>query len=130
MPSVVVNGATIACSMGLTPSVLTVLPDGVAITSPATAAARVTDFAVGANISTFGMCTSPANPAVQAATAAASGTPTPAPCVPIISAPWTPPSTVARINAVPVLLSTAQCVCAWAGVVTVASPGELIAAAI
>ncbi|MDR2437860.1 MAG: DUF4280 domain-containing protein, partial [Planctomycetaceae bacterium] len=39
------------------------------------------------NLATFGMCSSPANPAVAAATAAALGVLTPMPCIPVTVAP-------------------------------------------
>ncbi|MEO6703117.1 MAG: DUF4280 domain-containing protein [Jatrophihabitantaceae bacterium] len=125
MPVVVVNGAPIACTLGLSPSVLTVAPSTTAAGAPVQAIATVLDFVVGTNIASFGMCNSPANPAVQAATAAASGVFTPAPCVPVIPAPWTPASTAVAVDAVPALLNTATCTCQWAGVVSLTAPGQL-----
>lgn len=125
----IVTGAALACSFGMSPSPLTVVPNPAAIGTPATNIATIRDFAVGVNISSFGMCTSPANPAVQAATTAASGVFTPAPCVPIISAPWAPPSIAVQINAVPAALSTSTCLCTWGGVIAVTSPGQVAATA-
>ena len=59
-------------------------------------AANITDFAPITNIASFSMCTTQSNPAVAAATTAALGVPTPAPCVPVIPAPWTPGSASPR----------------------------------
>jgi hypothetical protein len=76
----------------------------------------ITDVTV-ANIPTFGMCVAPANPAVAA---------TPqhtAPCLPVLQ-PWTPGSARVTINGVPALDDASECMCAWAGVVTVSSPGQ------
>lgn len=69
------------------------------------------------NIPTFGMCSSPSNPAVIAAGV-------PVPCVPVLS-PWTPGAALVTINAIPALDDASECMCAWAGVVTVSDPGQL-----
>ena len=127
MPVVVVNGAAIACSFGMTPAALTVLPSTTAAGAPTQSMATILDFVVGTNIATFGMCTSIANPAVQAATSAASGVFTPAPCVPVIAKPWAPPSTAIAVDAVPALLNTSTCQCQWAGVVSITTPGQVAA---
>ena len=70
------------------------------------------------------MCSAPTNPAVIAATTAASGVFTPAPCVPVIPAPWTPGSPTVLIGGKPVVTSTSTCMCSWAGVITVVNPGQ------
>ena len=74
-------GATLQCSFGVAPSTLVVLPvNRVLCEGPL--AANIMDHVPLVNIMPFGMCTSPANPQVAAATAAALGVPTPMPCVP------------------------------------------------
>lgn len=130
MSLLVVNGAAVRCSLGTAPSVLTVLPGPVAAGSPASAVAVQTDVATGANLSTFGMCTSPANPAVQAATTAASGIFTPAPCVPAVAAPWALPSTAVAVNGIPAITQLSTCTCTWLGVVSVQQPGQVSAATV
>ena len=79
------------CDMGASPSVLTVTPappHSASAPAPGVSLAVITDFVPMLNIPTFGMCMSPANPAVQAATTAAQGVFTPAPCVPATADPW------------------------------------------
>ena len=125
MTSLVVNGAVIACSMGTTPSALTVTPIPPAPKGTGMQVAVVSDAVPGTNIASFGMCMSMANPAVQAATTAAQGVFTPAPCVPATSPPWTPGSLAVKVAGVPALPQNAVCNCAWLGVVSVASPGQL-----
>ena len=91
MAVLVANGAQILCDMGTTPSLLTVTPGPshvAAAPAPAVLLATVSDFVPMTNIKTFGMCNSPSNPAVMAATAAKDGVFTPAPCVPATADPW------------------------------------------
>jgi hypothetical protein len=76
------------------------------------------------NITTFGMCNSPANPAVIAATAAALGVFTPAPCVPATVAPWEPPAPV-LLDGIPAFDELATCECLWGGTIVVTDPGQL-----
>ena len=130
MALLVANGAQLACTMGMTPSTLTVLPGPphlAAAPAPAMLLATISDFVPMTNIPTFGMCMSPANPAVVAATAAAPGVFTPAPCVPATSTPWEPPTT-ALISGVPAIDQTATCECLWAGTVAVVEPGQAVVA--
>lgn len=100
------------------------LPHGVYGGPPPTLLANVNDHLPMANISSFGLCVSPANPAVVAATAAASGVFTPAPCVPATAAPWLPPAKVV-VNGVPAFGQEATCQCTWQGTVAVVSPGQV-----
>jgi Domain of unknown function (DUF4280) len=118
----VVSGAMLRCSFGLAPGVLKVLPRGV--TASRQPVGRIDDIRPVVNLSPFGMCTAPTNPAVVAATTAAAGVPTPAPCVPAVSAPWTPGSPSVRVGRVPALTATSTCLCRWAGAVTVVNPGQ------
>jgi hypothetical protein len=107
-----------------TPLPLVALPVGEAVTMGGQAAATVAHFVPSANIPPFGMCNSPANPAVIAATATALGVHTPAPCLPAISTPWTPGRPDVLVNGDPVLTADCQLMCAWAGVITINAPGQ------
>jgi Domain of unknown function (DUF4280) len=113
MPSQVCTGAKLKCSLGSKPCTFSASGADVSATG---AAGVVTDVAV-ANVPSFGLCTSGANPAV----AAASGTPQP--CVPVLT-PWTPGAAHVTIGEVAALDESSQCNCAWGGVVTVMSPGQ------
>ena len=115
----VATGALVMCVFGDAPAEFTASGENVAATTPA---GVITD--VGPeNIPTFGMCTAPANPEVIAATSAALGVPTPAPCLPVLS-PWTPGAAGVQINGVAALDDESECRCAWAGVITVTDPGQ------
>lgn len=76
------------------------------------------------NIASFGMCQSPSNPQVAAATSAALGVLTPQPCIPMTAAPWTPGSTTVLIANQPALDNPSTCVCLWGGTITITDPGE------
>jgi hypothetical protein len=119
MGSLVVTGASLQCSMGTSPATFT--GSGTRVTG-GTAAGVITDVGRSA-IPTFGMCQSPANPQVAAATSAASGVLTPQPCLPVLS-PWTPGSAQVTIGGTPALDDSSQCMCSWAGTVTVTSAGQ------
>lgn len=115
--------ATLQCSFGVAPATLmattapTVLIEG----KPA---ATITDSAPMANIPTFGMCTSLANPTVAAATAAALGVLTPMPCVPATTA-WTGGATATFLGGIPALVTGAMCACAYGGIVQIVNPGSV-----
>jgi hypothetical protein len=125
MALLVSNQAALACDMGLDPCALVIVPNPTAVGVPGSSLATIADM-LPANIATFGMCTSPANPSVQAATATASGVLTPAPCVPAIVAPWDPPSASATIAGVPAFTQEATCQCTWSGTITVTEPGQTV----
>ena len=72
MPNHVCMGAKTKCSMGLAPSTLIVLPVNKVLTSNVPAA-NIMDNKPIVNIVPFGMCKSPANPAVAAATVGLAG---------------------------------------------------------
>jgi hypothetical protein len=117
----VVTGAVIQCSFGSAPATFSVERPVVATTP----AANITDAVPGTNIPPFGLCSSLANPTVAAATAAA-GVLTPMPCTPV-TAVWTPGSPIAKIQNMPALTNTCTCACAYAGVISVTAPGQVIA---
>ena len=123
MPMQVVNGAQLQCSFGLAPSNLAVLPMNRRLTSNQPAA-NIMDYVPMMNIMPFGMCTSPANPQVVAATAAALGVLTPQPCIPATSSPWAPGSPQVMLANQPALNDTSTCMCMWAGVITITNPGQ------
>jgi hypothetical protein len=123
MPKLVVNGAKLKCSEGLAPSTLTVLPTGPATAGPLPAA-TVMDNQPMVNIAPFGMCKTQANPQVAAATAAAMGTLTPMPCVPVIPAPWSPGSSIATIDGKAALSDDSKCNCTWTGSIEITDPGS------
>ena len=117
------NGATLMCSFGVAPSVLTVLPVNRTMTSNMPAA-NIMDHVPMVNIMPFGMCITPTNPAVAAATAAAMGVLTPMPCVPVTPAPWVPGAPTVLLGNMPALNNTSTLMCTWGGVITVTVPGQ------
>jgi hypothetical protein len=116
-------GATLQCSFGVAPSTLTVLPTN--RTLDPTPAATIADSVPLLNVLPFGMCTSIANPTVAAATAAALGVLTPMPCIPVPVGPWAPGSPTVLIGGIPALNSTSKLICAWAGVISIITPGQV-----
>ncbi|HEY7494259.1 MAG TPA: DUF4280 domain-containing protein [Candidatus Tectomicrobia bacterium] len=122
MPQQVCMGATLQCSFGTAPSILSVLPTNQVLTQ--TPAANIMDNAPLVNIMPFGMCNSLANPTVAAATAAAMGALTPMPCVPATTAPWVVGAPTFLINNMPALNNTSTLMCMWGGVIQVSNAGQ------
>lgn len=123
MPKLVVGGAMLECSEGMAPGTLTVLPLG-RVAAGVLPAATVMDNKPTVNVAPFGMCKTQANPQVAAATAAAMGALTPMPCVPVITAPWSPGASVTTFDDKAALTSDSKCSCAWSGSITVKDPGS------
>jgi Domain of unknown function (DUF4280) len=119
----VTSGASVTCSFGLAPSTLTAVPHGAPVQAGGALAATIQDHLPMAGIAPFGMCTTPTNPQVAAATAAAMGTLTPQPCIPVTTVPWTPGSPTVLINGQPALASTSTCLCQWGGLISIGAPG-------
>ena len=111
-----VNTAVCQCTFGAAPAPLTV-------TSQSPAVGGSMPFATIMDIPkppmTFGMCSSPANPTVASATAAAMGVLTPMPCIPACAAPWAPGSPTVIVGGKPALNNSSKCMCNWGGVVSV-----------
>lgn len=124
MPMHVCSGATLMCSFGLAPSALVVLPVNRTMTG-FMPAANIMDHVPMVNILPFGMCTSPANPMVASATAAAMGVLTPMPCIPATSSPWIPGAPTVLLGNQPALDNTCKLMCNWAGVIQVTVPGQM-----
>ena len=123
MSKQVVNSAQLMCTMGMTPSSLTVLPVNL-VDAENQPSATIQDHVPMVNIMPFGMCISPANPQVAAATAAALGVLTPQPCIPNTATPWAPGALQTQINNIPALDDMSTCNCLWAGVISIILPGQ------
>jgi hypothetical protein len=124
MPGKLVNsGSMLQCTMGAAPaSLVVVVPTVTAATPPG---ANIMDCAPMVNIPTFGMCRSPANPTVAAATAAALGVLTPMPCVPVTT-PWTPGVATVLLRGMPALDASSKCICAYGGQITITTPDVIV----
>jgi hypothetical protein len=126
MPKLVVQGASLSCSMGNAPSSLSVLPVNMVSGPSSMAAATVQDFTPMVNVMPFGMCMSPSNPQVAAATAAALGVLTPQPCIPMTAAPWTPGSNTVTVAGLAALNDSSTCQCTWGGAVSITDAGQTV----
>lgn len=122
MPMNCCMGAQMMCSFGMAPSAL--MPTPKPVMTSGVVAANIFDCVPIMNIPPFGMCTSPANPAVAAATTAAAGVLTPMPCVPVPVGPWKPGATTVMLCGAPALDNTSTLNCAWGGVITFINPGQ------
>jgi hypothetical protein len=120
----VCNGATLKCSFGMAPSTLVVLPVNRVITGYQPAA-TIMDYIPMVNIMPFGMCMTPSNPAVAAATSAAMGVLTPVPCIPVTTAPWVAGAVNVLEGTFPTLDNVSTLMCTWGGVITVTVPGQV-----
>jgi hypothetical protein len=118
-----INGSPLMCSFGAAPSTLTVLQNQM-VKASGQLVATINDQVPNGNIPPFGMCMSIANPQVAAATSAASGVLTPQPCLPVITAPWAPPSATVKVGGVFAATIQSKCMCTWAGNISVTGPGS------
>ena len=123
MPLQVCMGAMMMCTMGMAPSSLVVLPVNRVMTGEVPDA-NIMDHVPMMNIMPFGMCMSPANPVVAAATAAALGVLTPMPCIPNTPAPWVAGAPTVLLGNFPTLDNVSQLMCIWGGVITFTDAGE------
>lgn len=116
-------GALCACSFGAAPSALMVMPEN-RVFAGGLPVATIMDHIPIKNIQSFGMCSSPANPQVAAATAAAQGVLTPVPCLPVVTAPWQPGAETVVMAGRPVLNADSRAFCMWGGVIQITAPGS------
>jgi hypothetical protein len=123
MPMQVCMGAMMQCTFGAAPSSLVVLPANRVMTQEVPDA-NIMDHVPLMNILPFGMCMSPSNPTVAAATAAAFGVLTPMPCVPNTPAPWVPGAPNVLLGNFPTLDNVSKLMCIWGGVIMFVTPGE------
>ena len=122
MPMQTCMGATMQCSFGMAPS--TLIPTPKTVLTSYMMAANILDHVPIMNIPPFGMCQSPANPTVIAATAAAMGVLTPMPCIPATPAPWVPGAPTVMLCNAPALDNTSKLMCIWGGVIQFSNPGQ------
>ena len=122
MPKQVCTTALLKCSFGVAPSAFVATPKMV-VTSMMDAG-TIMDHKPMVNIMPFGMCISPSNPTVAAATAAALGVLTPMPCIPNTVAPWVPGAINVLITNQPALDNNCKLMCMWGGVIMVTMPGQ------
>lgn len=123
MPMQVCMGAMMQCTFGMAPSSLVVLPNNRVVTQQVPDA-NIMDHIPLVNIMPFGMCMSPANPTVAAATAAALGVLTPMPCIPATPAPWVTGAPTVLLGNFPTLDNVSQLMCNWGGAIMFVTPGE------
>lgn len=124
MPDQVSMGAMLQCTFGVAPSSLVVLPKN-KVMAEGPPAANIMDHIPLVNIMPFGMCNSPSNPTVAAATAAALGVLTPMPCIPATAAPWVPGAPTVMIGFMPALDNVSKCLCTWGGAISVTNPATV-----
>ena len=122
MPMQTCMGAMMKCTFGMAPS--TLMPTPKTVITSNMMAANIMDHIPIMNIPPFGMCNSPSNPMVVAATAAALGVLTPMPCVPATPAPWVPGAVTVMLCNAPALDNVSTLNCIWGGVITFANPGQ------
>lgn len=115
-------GAICTCSFGAVPCPITVNSQQSVFTSNMIVATIFDN--TPANIATFGMCSSMANPAVSTATTAALGVLTPQPCTPMIQTNWVMGSNRVLIENKPALLQNSRLMCMWGGMIQITQPAQ------
>lgn len=123
MPMHTCTGGLMMCTFGMAPSNFNATPKMVMTGNMP--AGNIMDHVPMMNVPPFGMCQSPSNPTVAAATAAALGVLTPMPCVPNTPAPWVPGSPTVLVANFPALNNSSQLMCTWGGVITFSYPGQV-----
>lgn len=118
----VCTGAMMQCTMGMAPSTFNATPKMVMTGNMP--AGNIMDHVPMMNIPPFGMCQSPSNPVVAAATAAALGVLTPMPCIPATPAPWTPGASTVMVSNMPALNDSSKLMCMWGGSISITNPGQ------
>jgi len=120
MGTAVCMGAMMTCTFGTVPcSLIVIRPTAVAGVMPM---ANIMDNKPVANIPTFGMCNSPANPATKRPPPVLF---TPGPCVPATVAPWIPGVPTTLVDNMPALDSNSKLICNWGGVIQFTYPGQI-----
>ena len=108
MSDIVVEGAQCECVFGQSKCPLMVTSN-MTHKIKGKKVATIMDFAPGANLSSFGTCKAPANPAYIASQAV--GGPPP-PCMAVTVAPWAPGAGKTTLNKIPALIDSSHVSCA------------------
>ena len=124
MAKYVCNGAVLKCSQAMPPSISTLIVIPPDVKAEKKQMANMMDYVPMTNIPTFGLCNAKANPAVIAATSAALGVHTPAPCIPNIVTPWIECKTDVLVRKNPAVLKSSSLQCMWSGKISVNSEGQ------
>lgn len=124
MPQQTAGTAVIMCTFSMgTPSVFNATPRPVLTQQLINGV--ITDVAPGMNITPFPICNTPSNPAVAAATAAALGVLTPAPCTYVPAGTWFPGATNIITTGIPALDNNCKLMCAWGGMISINFPAQV-----
>lgn len=117
MPDLVTNGAIIKCMFGMVPDIMIVEPPS-QTSCLGQPVATINHHEPMVNIPTFGMCTSPANPEIDA-----DPLHLPVPCVPVTPAPWLPGCETASSCGIPLLTAEGKLICDMGGEISIVDPG-------
>jgi len=112
--------------MGLAPSPLNVLPESM-VSAMFMPVATIMNNIPFVNIVPFGLCKSPANPAVAAIIAASLGSVTQGPCLPETPAPWIPGNPMVMAGAMPCITQTSKLICIYGGMISPTAPSQTVA---
>lgn len=124
MGILVVTGAQLICPFGASPAVLNASSQATCL-GCSKPVATITDVSTGTNITTFGMCSSMANPQVASATAAAMGVLTPQPCAFVPLGVWTTSAPDILVGGKPALTADGCLMCSMGmGKISITSPGQ------
>lgn len=123
MSTQTVSTAMLTCTFGTAPATYMVLPTAM-VNAGSMPAGTIMDYAPLVNVLTFAMCSSPSNPTVAAATAAALGVLTPMPCIPATASPWTSGSSTVMIGGNPALHNGCKLMCSYGGSISISTPGQ------
>lgn len=123
MSQVVTMGANCLCSFGTGPAPLKVTSQAGVMAGGMVA--TIQDCMPMSNIGPFALCTTPTNPAVAAATAAALGVLTPQPCIPVPAGTWIPTQTKVLVGGKPCLTQDCKMMCSYGGQIQITTPGQM-----
>ena len=112
------------CTFGMAPSSFMATPGRTEMLSNVPKG-NIMDFAPMVNIMPFGMCNTPSNPTVAAATAAAMGVLTPMPCIPAVTTPWMPGNPQVLVQGQPALMRSCCNMCMWGGQISFTTDGQM-----